>query len=377
MLKTYLSRILFNIPGWRTNRKILVIESDDWGSIRMPSPEVFKKCLRAGYPVDKIVYERYDSLASEEDLELLFDLLSSFKDARGNHPLITANSLVANPDFEKIEADDFKSYHYELITETFKKYPSHKNNFQIWKQGMEANVFRPQFHGREHLNVPMFMHALQKGDRDAHFGFSHGMPGSIPMGPVVQGNPYVEATRFRTAVDKDETLRILREGLVLFEKLFGYKSETIIPPNYTWSPDFNTAVQELGVRSFQGIRKQREPVPGGADKYHDVYMGKKNSIGQTYMIRNTVFEPSMHRLQIKDPVQHCLTELSIAFRLNKPAIIGSHRINYVGFLDPANRDTTLKMLEQILSRALKRWPDIEFMSSDQLGGLITDKNLAK
>ena len=62
----------------------------------MPSPEVYKKCLRAGYPVDKIVYERYDSLASEEDLEMLFDLLSSYKDARGNHPLITANCLVAS-----------------------------------------------------------------------------------------------------------------------------------------------------------------------------------------------------------------------------------------------------------------------------------------
>ena len=372
MLKTYLSRILFNIPGWRTNRKILVIESDDWGSIRMPSPEVYNKCLSAGYPVDKIVYEKYDSLASEEDLELLFGLLSSFKDARGNHPLITANSLVANPDFEKIEADGYRSYHYELITETFKKYPAHQNNYRIWKQGMEANVFRPQFHGREHLNVPMFMRALQKGDRDALFGFSNGMPGSIPLGPKVGGNPYVEATRFQTAGEKEETLRILRDGLVLFEKLFAYKSETIIPPNYTWSPDFDKAVQELGVRSFQGIRKQREPVPGSKDLYHDLYMGKKNSVGQTYTIRNTVFEPSMFRLGIKDPVQHCLTELSIAFRLNKPAIIGSHRINYVGFLDPANRDTTLKMLEQILSRALKRWPDIEFMSSDQLGRLITE-----
>jgi len=29
-----LHRYIANIPGWRTNRKIIVIESDDWGSIR-------------------------------------------------------------------------------------------------------------------------------------------------------------------------------------------------------------------------------------------------------------------------------------------------------------------------------------------------------
>ena len=30
-------RNLSNLPGWRTSRKIVVIESDDWGTIRMPS----------------------------------------------------------------------------------------------------------------------------------------------------------------------------------------------------------------------------------------------------------------------------------------------------------------------------------------------------
>ena len=90
------------IPGWRTNFKIIVIESDDWGSIRMPSREVYKKCLNAGYRVDKNPYERYDSLLSQKDLELLFDLLIQFRDRNGNHPIITANCVVANPDFEKI-----------------------------------------------------------------------------------------------------------------------------------------------------------------------------------------------------------------------------------------------------------------------------------
>jgi len=39
-IKKIAMRNVANIPGWRTDRKIVVIESDDWGAIRMPSKEV-------------------------------------------------------------------------------------------------------------------------------------------------------------------------------------------------------------------------------------------------------------------------------------------------------------------------------------------------
>ncbi len=373
MLKPYLARVRTNIPGWRTRRKIVVIESDDWGSIRMPSREVYQKCLEAGYPVDTSEYERYDSIASEEDLENLFDLLLSHRDSKGSSPVITANCLVANPDFEKIRASDFKSYHYELITETFKKYPAHHNNFNLWLKGMEAGIFHPQFHGREHLNVSMFMAALREGNKDALFGFEHGMPGSIPSGTSSKGNYFVGATRFDTWEDKEDKLRIFLEGLELFKELFGYSSESIIPTNYTWSPDFNSAVKQLGVNFLQGIRQVREPVPGEKDRFYDVHLGKKNELGQIFMVRNTLFEPSLFKMGIKDPVGRCLSEIGIAFRMQKPAVISSHRINYAGFIEAGNRDRTLKMLDQILTRALKRWPDIEFMTTPQLGRLIRNK----
>ena len=374
MNKLHLSRFIFNLPGWRTNKKIIVIESDDWGSIRMPSKEVYQKFLKAGYRVDKHPYERYDSLASEDDLELLFDLLTSFKDTNGHHPVITANSLVTNPDFEKIESDNFKNYYYELITETFKKYPRHRNNFSLWKQGMDAKVFHPQFHGREHLNVSVFMEALQKGDRDVHFGFANRILGSIPFGPEAGSNFYVRATQYHSHSDKMEKLNFLLEGLDLFEKLFGYKSESIMPTNHTWSLDFNDAVIEKGVKFIQGLRKLRQPIPGEKDFFHNAHQGKKISDGLTHLVRNGLFEPSLSVSQIKDPVNHCLLEMSIAFGLNKPFIIGSHRINYIGNIDPGNRDKNLRMLHKILSKALKRWPDIEFKTSDQVGNMIIDGN---
>ena len=106
-LRSWLAPYYRNLRGWRTNRKIVVFESDDWGSIRMPSREVYEKCLKAGYPVDRNAYERFDSLESNEDLELLFETLSKFKDQHGNHPVITANCLVVNPDFKKIRESGY------------------------------------------------------------------------------------------------------------------------------------------------------------------------------------------------------------------------------------------------------------------------------
>lgn len=369
-----ISRFITNLRGWRTNRKIVVIESDDWGSIRMPSKEVYQNCLKAGYRVDLNAYEKYDSLASEDDLELLFDLLTSFKDRKGNHPVITANSLVANPDFQKIRESNFEEYHYESIKDTFQRYPNHANCLQLWKTGINEGVFYPQSHGREHLNVSMFMNALRSRDEDALFGFEHEMPGCIPKGNGKGGNKYVEALKYNGINDKKDKLNIVIKGLDNFNELFGYSSESFIAPNYRWSPDFNEAVAKKGVKYLQGQRKFLESISKDSVKLHSQYLGKKTTHGQIYLLRNAVFEPSMFKLKVDDWVSRCLKDIDIAFKLKKPAVICSHRINYVGFLDEKNRDSNLKMLHELMKGILSRWPDTEFLNSEELGRVICEEN---
>ena len=155
---------LINIPGWRTKRKIIVIESDDWGSIRMPSKKVLNQLDKKGFIPNNDYYNRFDSLASENDLSNLFEILSSVKDKNENPAIITANTIVANPDFKKIAGSNFREYKYELFTETLKKYPKHKNSFNLWKEGMNNNLFHPQFHGRDHVNITAWMNKLIAND---------------------------------------------------------------------------------------------------------------------------------------------------------------------------------------------------------------------
>lgn len=360
-----------NLRGWRTDRKIVVIESDDWGSIRMPSRDVYEKCLKAGYRVDSNPFEMYDSLASEDDLELLFELLTSFRDCKGKHPVFTANSMVANPDFDKIEACDFQEYHCESIQKTFQSYPKHQNCLDLWKNGIGEDIFFPQSHGREHLNVSQFMDALRRNDNDVLFGFKNKIPGSVPRGVNGGGNEYVIAMKYFDEEDKKNKKLIFEDGLLRFESIFGYQSESFIPPNYWWSPDFNQAAAEKGVEFFQGNRIMLEPdLKGGIikNRYH---LGYTNAHGQLYLTRNVLFEPALFRMNIEKPLDHCLKSVDIAFKMNKPAIICSHRVNYVGHINKKNRDQNLLLLKELLGTICEKWPNAEFMTSVELGKIIS------
>ena len=356
--------------GSKINRKIVVFESDDWGSIRMPSAEVYHKLLDNGIRVDKCHYARYDSLANVEDFESLFDILIKFKDSNGNHPVITANAVVANPDFDKIRESNYQQYFYEPFTETIKKYTN--CNFKLWKQGMAEHIFHPQFHGREHLNVPRWMRALQQNSKEMHLAFDCNMFG-ISSTISNEKNP-----SFMAALDADcnEELinqkSILEEGLDIFQNSFGYKSKSFIAPNYTWHSSIENILNHNNVRYLQGVAVQNEPDLKGKtlSKFH--FLGEENANNQIFLTRNCTFEPSSDR-NVKW-ITSCLNEIKGAFSSNKPAIITCHRVNFIGDIDSENRQRNLKDFEILLTEILKRWPDVEFMTTEKLGDIISKTN---
>jgi hypothetical protein len=365
--KSNLLNTLINISGWRTDRKIVVIESDDWGSIRMPSKEVYEKLLNAGIRVDKCPYNRYDSLESEEDLIALSDVLIKFKDQYGNHPVFTTNFIVANPDFEKIKSSDFRKYHYELLTDTLKRYPKHQNTFSILKEGINQRLFHPQFHGREHLNINRWMKGLQDGLAETHLAFDNELFGISTTITSEKRRSYMAALDFDDFSELEVQKQILAEGLNLFEQIFGYRSSSFIATNYVWHSDLEPFLFSRGIKFLQGGTNQIHPTGDGSlIKRHS--LGSLNDCGQRYLIRNCQFEPSE---DLSKPwVESVIKEISNAFFWRKPAIISSHRVNYIGFIDPANRQRNLIMLNTLLRRLTNRWPDIEFMTSDQLGNII-------
>jgi hypothetical protein len=98
---------LSNLPDWRAKRQIVVIESDDWGSIRISSKESFNKLMQASITVDRNHYNTNDALESNTDLEMLMEVLSKHKDATEHNVVMTGVNVVANFNFEKIRENRF------------------------------------------------------------------------------------------------------------------------------------------------------------------------------------------------------------------------------------------------------------------------------
>lgn len=368
-IKNKLRNHFVNCRGFRTNRKIVVIESDDWGAIRLPSVDLLGKLELMGIKLNKDFMLRYDALASEEDLAALFELLDNFDPKK--KPAITANTIVANPDFQKIEKSNFTEYYFEPFTDSLKRYPSHKNSIRLWYEGMGKKIFRPQFHGREHLQVGRWMRGLKDTSSETFRLFDERLYAVCGSASTETRKSYLAAYEWDNKEDRSFSIQSVRDGLDLFESLFGYRSESAIAPNYIWSSDLEEELWQGGVKYLQGGTVQRSPdIETGENRMLRHYMGEKNDCGQRYMIRNCRFEPS------SDPhynwVDNCLEQIKIAFQWRKPAIIESHRVNFIGYIDRSNREKNLVLFEELLRRITEAWPDVEFMTSDQLGSLIDE-----
>ena len=354
---------LLNMAGWHTKRHILVIESDDWGSIRMPSLLKYNELVDNGIKFGKYGYEKVDTIASPEDLELLFEICDSFRDINGKPLVITANVLVANPDFDKIKASNYCRYYYERITSTMDRYYPNRSPFLLWKEGMEKKVFHPQLHGREHINVPMWLNSLQKDYFGARDCFECG------VFSFLVNKTFDSRIKNTSAYDykNSDELVFLKQSIVeadsIFYELFGYHSLSFIAPSYTWNQQIEQSLFDIGVKYLQGMILHTEQ-----GKKHINYIGKRNSFGQFYLNRTASWEYSQN--SDYDWTNDCLERINIAFKWNKPATISIHRLNFVGALSVRNRDDNLKRFNFLISQIIRRWPDVEFWTSDQLGHYI-------
>jgi len=365
-----LKQNILNSIGWRTNRKIVVFESDDWGSSRMGSKDDFNWFYRQGYEVDKCPYNSNDTLERNDDLEGLIYSLNTVSDKFANSGKFTINNIVANPDYERIRLSGFKEYFFEPSTETLKRYPHTDRVMELYGQGINKSSLKVQFHGREHLNINNWMKSLQSGKRASVDAFDREMFTVHSKGALSIRNEFLDAFGLNNPKQIDEYFDIISSGVELFEKIWGYRSKSFIAPTYVWPTFLESKLYHCGIKYIQGTHVQRIPPHSeeGAHqrKYH--YLGSKNSYGQVYLVRNAFFEPSSE--PTIDWVDSCFSEIERAFWWNKPAIISSHRVNFVGGINENNRVNNLRLLEKLLKKIVDHFPEVEFMFSDELGDLI-------
>ncbi len=363
-MKQRVKKHLLNAAGQCLGQKYVIFESDDWGSIRIPNNHAKHTLLKIKAIRSTDPFSMVDCLESNLDFTELFNVLTKYKDIKGKNPVLTTNMVMTNPDFNQIRSHQFNDYFGELFPKTYEKYYPNSGTFDCLIDGIESKLIYPQFHATEHLNINKWMYKLRQGNITFLKAFDLECFAIDDLANNNNKRSNLMATYdYLTQEEFEEIKKRIVLGLQLFKEVFGFNSETSIAPCYVWNDEIEQVFLENGINGIQSSYIQQKNYFGNLKRTLRT-MGKKNSIGQNYLIRNVLFEPSLNSKT--NWVEKAMESIQIAFMWGKPAVIGTHRINYVGGLCKNNRENTLSQLDELLSKILKKWPDVEFLSSATL-----------
>ena len=358
---------LKNILGWRTSERLVVLAVDDYGNVRQDSVASKQRMMDDGLHLNSR-FDRFDTVETRQDLESLFEVLSSVSDGQGRSAVMTPYTVCANLDFDAINEND-AVYRYEFLTQTFARLEdsqgqAYRGAWNLWREGIRLGLLRPQFHGREHLNVELLERKLRSGDRTLKINLKNRSLAALGTEPSMPGVGFTHAFSLSNRSELGRHKEIIADGLNLFERLFGFRSKTFAPPALKLHPELYPYVETLGL----GAIDKPSHCVRRLDQHESIrefnVLGPCAKHDHVSVVRNVVFEPTDNRAV--DAVKLALNQVAAAFRWHKPAIISSHRVNFAGHIDPHNREFGLDALRRLLGGIIERWPDAHFISADAL-----------
>lgn len=343
------------------NRNI-IFESDDWGSLRLENINTPNRLKDANIPTHTCgagFFNEFDALESSEDIELLSDVLCGNANNLST-PKFTFLQLTSNPDFDKIRESNFTEYHNHSIQLDYDKYgdPNYLNKLGDL---VKRNLISLEFHGREHLNVPVWMRYLSNRDEQTlkafdlkYWGYDNSNQYSVF---------YNSAYDVELKEDIPYYIEILIDGIHKFKELFGVQPTYFVPPTGGMNSAYLKPLAENGIKLVHSARIHIDSLGEGKKKKLFRIPGTKNKFGQRYIKRNCFFEPAD---KSRDWVASCLSEIEHAFKYHQPAVISTHRVNYVGRISRDNRQNGLDKLSDLLTEINEKWPDVNFIHTRDL-----------
>lgn len=358
-----------NIPGWKTKRKLLAFAVDDYGNIRLPGPKEKEQLNSNGVNL-KGRFDHFDALDTRQDYEELFEILASVKDKTNKPAVFTTYAMPANVDFKRtLEQGEFVA---ENLDATYQRLSQEdpgnfKGAFSLLQDGIAKGLIRPQFHGREHLNVLAFNRLLQDKNPKLMANLELQSLAGVPNHQDLPKVRFNEAFSFWDKSEVENHKTIIEDGLNRFEQVYGYRPMTFTPPAMLIHPQLYPFVESLGINAIDKPRVHQVHFGNGNYQKETNKLGVKKGQNHLTIVRNCMFEPNSKNI---DWVNFTFEQIKAAFFWGKPAIISSHRVNFCGLIDPENRRKGLESLQALLNKVVKTWPDVEFVAVDKLAEII-------
>lgn len=367
-IKQIIKKIYYK-KGLNTNRKIIVFESDDWGAERNFSKRSLEILLKKRPSFTPDWYQSFDILETDEDIIQLKEVLLKHKDKNKRPAIFTLNFAVNNLDYNYIKEQNYRDYRLVTIGRYYKEKKNCNNVLREVFAGVNEGCFIPQLHAREHINTEELFKDIESGNQLVIDSLKLKIVG-------VKDSLYCGMDCLNVSDEISE--KIIKEAAGEFKSIFGQESESFIAPCYVWKFKDEKILEEQGIKFLQGKLFQNIPCKSGKYRRKFHKFGEKSKFSNLrYFYRNCFFEPTKNRLMGKDNdqiVNDIISQIRFAFSCNKPAVICTHRVNYVGGIAEENRKDNLKLLDILLERVQREFSDVEFMSTSEMCKEILKEN---
>jgi hypothetical protein len=312
---------------WRRVRAV-VFESDDWGLCGfVPDSTAWhgldRDTLRAGR-----VPQAYWGSTLEDSAAVLrlCRLLLNYRGWDGLPPIFQANYIVSSLSYEpEAPAADpgggpWRRYDLPALP------PPYARN-GLWDAvawGVAAGVWRPEFHGAFHYDPGRRREAVRNQSL-ARVAAERGILPFAGSARAWELGPWRPTAELAGELDR---------SLAVFRRVFHRPPASIIAPDYVWDGRCEDLWESRGLTTIQAKREQRHPRWRSGRIDHRLCKVVARAWERllhprrTYLERNSRLESARAR-DATAVADDCWRGIQAAWRRGQPAIVETHRVNFV------------------------------------------------
>ena len=348
-------RALLPAQGFAFGRPLVVLQSDDWGRVGVRDREGWEQLREVGLNLGERSYDFY-SLETAEDVAAVVSMLHRHRDSTGRPACLGINFIVANVDFAKVAADNFRQIQLRSLAEGLPDGWKRPGLFEAYREGISAGVLAPALHGTTHFCRPAVeRHLNDPGERGDLLRtlWNAGVPYIHWRMPWI-GFEYWDAERPRDDFLSSPAQESLIDSAVEdFRAFFSKAPRSACAPGYRANHSTHDAWATHGIQVAQNG-------PGSA------IPPRFDANGVLHLYRSMDFEPAI----VQDfSLDTCLRIAEDCFARGLPAIVSVHSINFHSTLKDF-RSRTIELLHQFLSALEAKHPDLLYVHDEDLYDLV-------
>jgi hypothetical protein len=349
-------RSLLPVEAFTFGRPLVVLQSDDWGRVGVRDRERYEELRDLGVNLGERSYDFY-SLETAEDVAAIVSLLQRHRDSTGRPACLGINFIVANVDFAKVSANNFRQIYLRALSEGLPDGWKRPGLFEAYREGISTGVLSPALHGTTHFCRPAVeRHLDDPGERGVLLRtlWKAGVPYIHWRMPWI-GFEYWDSER---SGEDDFLTSSIQESLIdsaaeSFTRFFSRAPRSACAPGYRANQSTHRAWTKRGIRVAQNG-------PGSALPPHF------DENGILHLHRSMDFEPATAQ---EFSVQACLHVAEDCFARGLPAIVSVHSINFHSTIKDF-RSRTLGFLDEFLAALEAKHPDLLYVRDEDLYDLV-------